>query len=390
MIKINLLPVKKAAKKERVMTQLYVGIVIIFLAVGVMGYRWYSLNSYVNYLTKQIDNKQREKEKFTETINAVATLEAQIDLLKKQLESINKLERGRDWFIRVLDKVAKSVPRDQLWVRTVSFVAAKKAKTGPVGKESIVIVGSTYNRDYVALFVGNLSIIPCDDDLPDPNDPTRGDKSEVCKERYLNCPVSMADSSNVNNITSFSACRKFYMDKKTSMESAKADLDSGIRKCVSYVCEEKCLVSSSTAAAPKTAPAAAPAAPAGGAPAAPAGGEAKKAAAPAKAAETKKSGECQACESKAQRGQCNPDSSDCRPGNCKGKAPEEGCVDGQDLKEMDKRHSKLVDDDAKLHKEEYVIYTDINLKYIKQTGEVKGTGVPIYDFEIEIRPTDPH
>jgi hypothetical protein len=215
----------------------------------------------------------------------------------------------------------------------------------------------------------------------------------------------MSDSSNVNNITSFSACRKFYMDKKTSMDQAKDELDSNVRKCVSYVCEDKCLVSSSTSAAPKTAapaaapaggaPAAAPAggapaaAPAGGAPAAAPAGEAKKGA-PAKPAETKKSGECQACESKAGRGQCNPDSSDCRPGNCKGKAPEEGCVDGQDLKEMDKRHSKLVEDDAKLHKEEYVVYTDINLRFIKQTGEVKGTGVPIYDFEIEIKPTDPH
>ncbi len=186
MIKINLLPVKAAKKKERIMNQLIIGILIIGV-VAVVLFLWnQSTREKKQNIEDQIKTAKKEIQKLNEAKKKFEELRKKEELLDKQLNAITQLDKGRDWFIRVLDKITQSIPRDMVWVEKIKYGGSgggrsKGGRPQGAGGNSITISGKSYDRDSIAIFMGNLSIAPCDDLLPEE------EKEEICVRRNDKC-----------------------------------------------------------------------------------------------------------------------------------------------------------------------------------------------------------
>jgi Tfp pilus assembly protein PilN len=224
MIKINLLPVKAAKKKERIMNQLIIGILVIgVVVVGLFLWNQSTKDKKQNIET-QIQTAKKEIQKLNEAKKKFEELRRKEDLLDKQLDAITKLDKGRDWFIRVLDKITQSVPRDMVWVENIKYGGSsgrrskKRSKASSSGGgEKITIQGKSYDRDSIAIFMGNLSIIPCDDLLPEE------EKEEICIKRNDKCRYW--DDEENNWKWDFQECRKFYLGICNIARGCAQDID---------------------------------------------------------------------------------------------------------------------------------------------------------------------
>lgn len=293
MIKINLLPVKAAKKKERIMTQFYVGIIILTLAVVSLGYHYYSQYLKIKEVETEITKTDVKIADLREAKKAFDELKKKKLRLENQLAAIEKLDLGRNWFIRVLDKISESVPRNQVWITSLKYGGGKGRKGG--GANSLSIKGKSYDRDAIAHFMGNLSIIPCDDALPDM------EKTEICRIRNDSCRSWSEEKKNWE--WNFEKCRRFYKNIERKSNSCIED----VKNCEATrraVCQNK-----------------------------PKGNKCKEA-----------------------KQRCETLKSDC---------------------DQDKRDIK------KLLEEQYIVYNNVKLKYVK-SGKVAKKGVFIYDFEIVV------
>lgn len=215
MIKINLLPVKAAKKKEKIFIQMLFGGLVIILALAGIGWRYYTQLDRIEAVELEIKKTEEKIKKLQEAKKKFEELKKKKDILEKQLAAITKLDTGRDWFIRVLEKITESVPRKQVWISTLKFGGGGRQG----GANSITISGQSYDEDAVALFMGNLSIIACDDELKDE------EKAEICRVRNERCRAWNDEEKNWE--WDFEGCRRFY--KKTCDDSKSCGED--IKAC---------------------------------------------------------------------------------------------------------------------------------------------------------------
>jgi len=234
MIKINLLPVKEARKKEKVMTQLYVGVLAIILAIAVMGLLAYSKNTDYNQAKTEFEKTKADLDKLKQVKADYDKLRAVQKKAQDQLDAIDKVKKDRDWFIWVVDKISESVPRNLVWLTSIGF--GKSSRAGqPGAKDQIVILGKSYDRDSIAVFMGNLSVIPCDDDKPE------AEKAAICRDRNNQCmKVSTDQTTTVGNASqqyNFKECKKFYADKEDEGIQAQKKLDQCVDSCAKEECK---------------------------------------------------------------------------------------------------------------------------------------------------------
>jgi hypothetical protein len=163
MIKINLLPVGKAAPAAKVLNQLLVGLLCILAVLGGIGYFYYTLDDEIRRTDAEVKVTEKEIANRAEISKTQEELKLKAETLDKQLNAINNLIGGRDFFIRVLDKITESIPTNELWVSNIKWGGADP-KGGGGG---ISVRGSAYDQDSIVHYMGNLNIIPCDDDKED-------------------------------------------------------------------------------------------------------------------------------------------------------------------------------------------------------------------------------
>jgi len=144
MIRINLLPVKAAQKKEMLKGQ----IIVVCLALIVSGALCGAI--YMHFLNKiqdaqaEIDQKRFEISKLMKTIGEVNQFKKRQKELRAKLDIMDKLETARSGPVRLLDELYKAMP-DKLWLTSFS------EKGG-----SVKIEGAGVNEETVALFMRNL------------------------------------------------------------------------------------------------------------------------------------------------------------------------------------------------------------------------------------------
>ena len=145
MIKINLLPFRAARKRENIKRQLiiFVSTIIICFLVGIYLY----LDKSGELKGLKADEKQLNQElaKYRQTLNKIKTLEKKIKEINAKLEVIKKLERGKTGPVFLLDEIAMAVPKDKLWLNSLS------EKRG-----TLSLSGTAMDNETVALFMNNL------------------------------------------------------------------------------------------------------------------------------------------------------------------------------------------------------------------------------------------
>ena len=134
MIKINLLPVKRAAKKAKVpvdtaMFQLVVGLGIVLVFVGACGYRWQMLVDEVALKKKVQEVEDYEKNK---------------RLLEDKNRIIEQLRKNQGGPVRLLDYLSQSLDPLKIWLTSVD------------GDAQVAINGKALTNDDIVQFIRNL------------------------------------------------------------------------------------------------------------------------------------------------------------------------------------------------------------------------------------------
>ena len=149
MIKINLLPVKRAAKKAKVavdtaMFQLVVGLGIVLVFVGACGYRWQMLVDEVALKTQIKESKTKELDALKKKVQEVEDYEKNKRLLEDKNRIIEQLRKNQGGPVRLLDYLSQSLDPLKIWLTTVD------------GDAQVAINGKALTNDDIVQFIRNL------------------------------------------------------------------------------------------------------------------------------------------------------------------------------------------------------------------------------------------
>ena len=144
MIRINLLPVKAAQKKEMLKGQLMVVALVLVVALGVCGVAYTQIIGKVDDMQKQIDRKKSEIAQLQKVIKEVKDFEKRQKDLRAKLDVLEQLKNARVGPVYLLDELYKALP-EKLWLT--------KFKEGSGNAQ---ISGIGVSEETVALFMRNL------------------------------------------------------------------------------------------------------------------------------------------------------------------------------------------------------------------------------------------
>lgn len=115
MIRINLLPVRRTQQQQSLHRQLAIGVGAIGLSL-LLSIIWdYSLSSRQDELQKEIAEKQQAIKKLDQTIGTVNEYTKTKEELKKKLDIIEQLKKGKTGPVRAMDDLATDIP-DRVWL----------------------------------------------------------------------------------------------------------------------------------------------------------------------------------------------------------------------------------------------------------------------------------
>jgi len=145
MIRINLLPFRAARKRENIKRQITIYCLSVALFLVGMVYLFMFLNSRIAEAKNEQARLNAELKKYEETIKLINQLDREIKLIEEKLEVINTLEKGKTGPVRLLDEIAMAVPKDDLWLDTLTE-----------SQGMLQLRGTARNNETVADFMVNL------------------------------------------------------------------------------------------------------------------------------------------------------------------------------------------------------------------------------------------
>ena len=115
MIKINLLPVRAAKKREFGRQQLMLfGLVLVLAGIG--NYLWYSsVETQKDQLDQQISRTRAEIATLEKTIGEVKSIKEDKKALEDKLKILDTLKKGRTGPVKVMDELATLIPQ-KVWI----------------------------------------------------------------------------------------------------------------------------------------------------------------------------------------------------------------------------------------------------------------------------------
>ncbi len=149
MIKINLLPVKRAAKKakapaDEAVFQLGVGLGIVLVFVGACGYRWQMLVDEVAQQTQFKENKTKELEALKKKVQEVEDYEKNKRMLEDKNRVIEQLRKNQGGPVRLLDYLSQSLDPLKVWLTSVE------------GDKQVTLSGKALTNDDIVEFIRSL------------------------------------------------------------------------------------------------------------------------------------------------------------------------------------------------------------------------------------------
>src|ERR1700682_3649052 len=132
MIRINLLPVRAAKKREFGRQQLVLFVLLLVLA-GIGNYFVYNrFESELRSLDKQIATTRTEIAQLEKTIGEVKSIKDDKKALEDKLKILDTLKKGRTGPVKVLDELASVVPQ-KVWILEFSEQNGGGVVNGPGG-----------------------------------------------------------------------------------------------------------------------------------------------------------------------------------------------------------------------------------------------------------------
>ena len=144
MVKINLLPVRAAAKKEIIRAQLSIGVLLLVMLLIVVGYLHYSISSKIDGLKVSISDEEKELARLNEIKKKVDKFKADSKTLEKKLDVIKVLNQSRTNVVYLMDELSNVMP-EGLWLETFRD-----------GGRGLIMTGISMSHDDIADFMTNM------------------------------------------------------------------------------------------------------------------------------------------------------------------------------------------------------------------------------------------
>jgi type IV pilus assembly protein PilN len=149
MIKINLLPFRKARRRENVRRQVNVYFLCLLFLFSLMFYLHFDLNRQLAELETRKTSLQNELKTYQAITREIAQLKSETKTLKTKLDVIRNLEKQRVGPVQLLAEVAWAAPLDRLWLESLSE-----------SQGVLTLQGTAMDNDTVALFMTQLEKAP--------------------------------------------------------------------------------------------------------------------------------------------------------------------------------------------------------------------------------------
>lgn len=144
MIKINLIFDKKAIERAKVKHQLVIGVIVMFITIGVDGFWWYSQSNIIKDFNNNINDSKTKLDNLKAVINKIADKEKKKKRLEDIIKAIGELKGIQKGPARILDDINTMMP-SEIWLTSM-------AETGG----QIVIDGYSFSNPGIAVFMENL------------------------------------------------------------------------------------------------------------------------------------------------------------------------------------------------------------------------------------------
>ncbi|NJC89373.1 MAG: fimbrial protein [Desulfuromonas sp.] len=146
MIRINLLPVKAAQKKEKLKGQLFAALAAVIVTLVLCALAYMQLLNWVREAKDSVEQKKNEIVQLNKTIGEVDAFKKRQADLQGKLDVLDKLEKSRLGPVLILDELYKALP-EKLWLEGFKESGGK-----------ITLAGVATNEETVAVFMRNLEI----------------------------------------------------------------------------------------------------------------------------------------------------------------------------------------------------------------------------------------
>ena len=118
MIRINLLPVRAAKKKESIRFQLTVAGLVTFLVIAVSMAAYLVVSSEAGNLRDQISSGQQEIEELKKKIGELSKIKEQKRVVEEKLRIITELESNKTGPVKLFKKVSSAMP-EKAWIKSL-------------------------------------------------------------------------------------------------------------------------------------------------------------------------------------------------------------------------------------------------------------------------------
>jgi len=122
MIRINLLPIRAAQKKEKLRSQISILVLCIILVCAGCGALYVQQMFAIDSLKEEISDLNKKNADLKKTLGEVADIEKKKKDLEQKLSVLNSLEEGRSGPVRLLDALSNALPvrPDKVWLTQFS------------------------------------------------------------------------------------------------------------------------------------------------------------------------------------------------------------------------------------------------------------------------------
>ena len=150
MIRINLAPPETRRRRRSFSVSLpsfnlgIVFVIVYVVALGAVGYYWWSLTAEETRTAADVDRLTRELQSLKATLADGANVKGRLAEVKRRVDILEELTKGQGRSIALLDAFADTVPRD-LWITSLEQ------------KESVLkLSGTAFSTTAVSDFMSNL------------------------------------------------------------------------------------------------------------------------------------------------------------------------------------------------------------------------------------------
>ncbi|MBI5874453.1 MAG: PilN domain-containing protein [Deltaproteobacteria bacterium] len=144
MIKINLLPVRAAKKKETIRQQASIAGLSIVLLLIVLGILYFSISKTITGIQESVSGQEKEIARLDKEIGELKNVEGENKVILDKLNIVKQLEVNRRQHLKLFADIAGAIP-EKLWIDSLKEAG-----------QNITIMGFASGDEVVADFMRRL------------------------------------------------------------------------------------------------------------------------------------------------------------------------------------------------------------------------------------------